>query len=262
MSALDGSRQRLDRRRFLGMVARGIGATTAASLLAACQPTSPPAAGAPPTSAAVATAVPQPAAAGTPPAWGGAAAAGASEADLVAGAQKEGALSILHGMPQPTLEALAAEFKKKYPFLNIEIERQQGLAAYEKFAQESRAGANLRDVVHVADLAGYQRLVADQMILQYRVPTDSRLQAAFKIGDARAYIPYKTEIVVPVNDQLVSRAEGEVLKTWEDPGPALEGAGRHGRAGGRHNVCHRHDAASPTPAESLRRGFPAQAGEP
>jgi iron(III) transport system substrate-binding protein len=118
-------------------------------------------------------------------------------------------------MPQPTLEALAAEFKKKYPFLNVEIERQQGLAAYEKFAQETRAGANLRDVVHVADLAGYQRLVADGMILQYRVPTDARFQPAFRIGDARAYIPYKTEIVVPVNDQLVSRAEGDILKTWE-----------------------------------------------
>jgi iron(III) transport system substrate-binding protein len=178
---------RLNRRRFLVALSVSLGGTAAASLLGACQ-----------------SAAPAPVTSG-----------GGSESTLVSAAQKEGSLSILHGMPQETLEALGAEFKKKYPFLTLEIERQRGLASYEKFVRESRAGTHLRDVVHVADVPAYRRLIADNTILQYRVPADARFPASFKIGDGYAYIPYKTEVVVPVNDLLVSPAEGQVLRDWE-----------------------------------------------
>lgn len=238
------SHRQIDRRRFLKLLSVGLTGVASASLLAACQSAPAPAAtskpaetpkpAAPAASPAAAAPVAAPAspaaspaagaspaaspAAGASPAASPAAAAkptGESEASLIEGARKEGTLSILHGMPQVTLEALAGEFKKKYPFATVEIERQQGLAAYEKYASEFRSGTNIRDVVHVADIAGYQRLITDNMIMQYKVPTDSRYPAAFKLGDGHAYITYKTEIVIAVNDQLVSKDEGKVLENWE-----------------------------------------------
>jgi ABC-type Fe3+ transport system substrate-binding protein len=197
----------ITRRRFLIVLGASLGGAAAASLAAACQQAAPTAQSTtppPPTTA------PAPAAQATSPA-----AAADDEQALVAAATREGKLSILHGMPQETLEALGAEFRKKYPFVTLEIERQRGLASFEKFTGETRAGRHLRDVVHVADIPAYRKLVADKTILQYHVPTDARFPAAFKIGDGYAYIPYKTEVVIPVNDQLVSKADGDLLKTWE-----------------------------------------------
>lgn len=224
MKAASQHTPRLSRRTCLTYLSLGLGAGLTASLLAACQQAAPPAAPAPTAAPAAAPPTTAPAAAAAPaskpapqsaPAASPAAVAGESEAALVVGAQKEGKLSILHGMPQETLEALGETFKKKYPFLTLEIERQRGLASYEKFSNETRARSHLRDVVHVADIPAYRRLVADKMIMQYVVPTDARFPAAFKIGNGYAYIPYKTEIVIPVNDQLVSKEEGAVLRQWE-----------------------------------------------
>jgi ABC-type Fe3+ transport system substrate-binding protein len=212
----------VNRRRFLTVLGASLGGAAAASLAAACGQAAPSAQSAippPPTTAPKPPDVPRAAPAGATlspsPAAQPAAPAAEDEQALVAAATREGKLSILHGMPQETLEALGAAFRKKHPFLSLEIERQRGLASFEKFSGETRAGRHLRDVVHVADIPAYRKLVADKMILQYRVPTDARFPAAFKIGDGYAYIPYKTEVVIPVNDQLVSKADGDLLKTWE-----------------------------------------------
>ena len=68
---------------------------------------------------------------------GPAAAASSDEAALIEGAKKEGHLSIIHGIPQATMQAFAKEFNRKYPFVSVEIERQQGLAVYQKFNAEN-----------------------------------------------------------------------------------------------------------------------------
>jgi ABC-type Fe3+ transport system substrate-binding protein len=134
--------------------------------------------------------------------------------ELLEAAEQEGALTIIHGMPQVAMQAFAARFNEKYPSINIEIERQQGLAVYEKFNAETRGGANLRDIVMVADVGAYRKLVADGMIMNHRVPNDEDIPDRFKI-DGYAYVAYLTEIVIAVNAQLVSEEEGEVLREWE-----------------------------------------------
>ena len=148
------------------------------------------------------------------PVAGTARAASSGDAALIEAAKKEGNLSIIHGMPQVAMQGLTKAFNRLYPFINVEIERQQGLAVYEKFNTETRAGSNLRDIVMVADMAAYRKLVENKMIMNHRVPNDADIPAKFKI-DGYAYVAYLTTIVVIVNDKLVSQEEGAILREWE-----------------------------------------------
>jgi iron(III) transport system substrate-binding protein len=141
-------------------------------------------------------------------------AASSGDAALVEAAKKEKSLSIIHGMPQANMQGLAKAFNRLYPFISVEIERQQGLAVYEKFNTETRSGSNLRDIVMLADMAATRKLAENKMILNYRVPTDADIPAAFKI-DGYAYAAYLTTMVVIVNDKLVSQEEGKILREWE-----------------------------------------------
>jgi iron(III) transport system substrate-binding protein len=141
-------------------------------------------------------------------------AASSSDAALVEAAKKERNLTIIHGMPQANMQGLAKAFNRLYPFIEVEIERQQGLAVYEKYNTETRSGSNLRDIVMLADMAGYRKLIENKMIMNYRVPTDAGIPAQFKI-EGGAYAAYLTTMVVIVNDKLVSQEEGKILKEWE-----------------------------------------------
>ena len=143
-----------------------------------------------------------------------AAASNESEAALIEGAKKEGHLSIIHGIPQGVMQAFGKEFNRKYPFISVEIERQQGLAVYQKFNAETRGGANLRDVIVIADVGAMTKMVADKMMMNYVAPNDADYPAKFKIP-GYAYVIYLTEIVVAVNSALVSEKEGAILRDWK-----------------------------------------------
>ena len=137
-----------------------------------------------------------------------------SDPALIEAAKKEGNVSIIHGMPQDAMQGLTKEFNRIYPGISVEVERQQGLSVYEKYNTETRSGSNLRDIVMVADMAAYRKLVENKMILAHRVPNDVDIPAKFKI-DGYAYLAYLTTIVVLVNDKLVTQEEGAILKNWE-----------------------------------------------
>jgi ABC-type Fe3+ transport system substrate-binding protein len=59
---------------------------------------------------------------------------------LVAGAKKEGKLRALSGLDADTIKAMTAAFKKKYPFLDVQIDEIEGTDAYQRFILQLQAG--------------------------------------------------------------------------------------------------------------------------
>src|SRR6476661_7766844 len=86
------------------------------------------------------------------------------------GARKEGKLILIHTMRGNLSVDHVALFKKRYPFLNIELEGDIGSQdATERLYAEETAGRHLTDVINVA-LPDLTTLTAKDMIARFETP--------------------------------------------------------------------------------------------
>jgi iron(III) transport system substrate-binding protein len=137
--------------------------------------------------------------------------------EIVAKAKQEGKLRVLTGMEAPTLKASAAAFKKKYPFIELQIQETTGTDGDERQILEIKSGAKDWDVHRLAvdrysdyipylfkiDILG----MAQQGVLQIPpllIDPEHRNALAF----------YNRFVVAAYNKNLI--AASQVPKTWED----------------------------------------------
>lgn len=137
---------------------------------------------------------------------------------IVANAKKEGSVKVLSGLDPNSYSAIMASFKKKYPFLKIEMVEITGPDSAHRFIMELKSGArNDFDVVHAStefypeyipfakkfDLLG----MAENGVL--RIPTkmiDPKHRALAALGSALSVVAYNKNLIAP--DKVPNR--------WED----------------------------------------------
>jgi len=74
-----------------------------------------------------------------------------SHDEIIAKAKQEGRLRVLSSQDPDAIKAVAAAFKRKYPFIDVRAEEVSGLETYQRMLQEMKAGlANSWDVNYVA----------------------------------------------------------------------------------------------------------------
>jgi len=137
---------------------------------------------------------------------------------IVANAKKEGSVKILSGLDPAAYAPMMAGFKKKYPYLKIDMVEVTGPDGAQRFIMELKAGArNDYDVVHAStefypeyipfakkfDLLG----MAESGVL--RIPPkmiDPKHRALAALGSALSVVAYNKNLIPP--DKVPNR--------WED----------------------------------------------
>jgi ABC-type Fe3+ transport system substrate-binding protein len=141
-----------------------------------------------------------------------------SHDEILAKAKAEGKIRALSSLAPPTFKAMAAAFKKKYPFLDVYVEELDGTDAAQRFLLELKSGAAKNwDVAH---------FTADYFndFVPYALKVDVLGMAAQKILaiEEKMIDPNNRNIValaadagvVPYNKKLI--APEKVPDKWED----------------------------------------------
>jgi iron(III) transport system substrate-binding protein len=128
-------------------------------------------------------------------------------------AQKEKKVVVYHTTTAPDTAAIAAGFKKKYPFAEVEGYRSTGEKLLQRITTELKAGQNLADVYMIS---GQQIWLLRDMghLAIYRSPEREKIQAALRDKDGYWTGVYWNLEVIGYNTRLV--ADREVPKKWED----------------------------------------------
>ncbi|HWP59841.1 MAG TPA: ABC transporter substrate-binding protein [Candidatus Acidoferrales bacterium] len=137
---------------------------------------------------------------------------------IVAKAKKEGAVKVLSGLDPGVYPSMMASFRKKYPFLKVEMVEITGPDAAQRFIMELKSGAkNDFDVAHAStefypeyipfakkfDLLG----MAEHGVLRISPKMiDPRHRAIAALGSAIAVVAYNKNLIPPE----------KVPNRWED----------------------------------------------
>lgn len=136
---------------------------------------------------------------------------------LEAGARKEGKLVIIHTMRGNLSVNHVAVFKKRYPFLNVELEADIGSQdAAERLYAEETAGRHLTDVINVA-LPDLNTLLAKNLVARFPTTGVETVLPAYKgfIDKDSRWIPwYWSEHGISYNTSLVPK--DKVPTGWND----------------------------------------------
>jgi ABC-type Fe3+ transport system substrate-binding protein len=130
-----------------------------------------------------------------------------SRDEIVAAAKKEGKVRVLTALQSETYKPMIESFKKKYPFLDAEIQELTGADAFQRFALELNAGsAKDWDIVHATDdfyieLAAHARKIdilamAEQNVLRINPKMiDPELRAVVAVASAAGVIAYNKNLI-------------------------------------------------------------------
>ncbi len=134
-----------------------------------------------------------------------------SEADLIAGARKEGQVVFWSSMRIDDSKSLAAGFEAKYPFVKVEIFRAGGEQIVNRAIAEHLAGKTTYDVLNAFAL----KVLQNRGLLQpYGAPEAAHYATGFKDTQSHWVSLYSGYNVIGYNTKLV--AKGEAPKNWED----------------------------------------------
>jgi iron(III) transport system substrate-binding protein len=133
------------------------------------------------------------------------------------GARKEGKLVLIHTMRGSLSVNHVELFKKRYPFLNVELEGDIGSQdAAERLYAEETAGRHLTDVINVA-LSDLTTLRAKGMLAHFATPAIETVLPPYKgfIDKDGFWTPwYWSEHGISYNSNLVPKDKAP--KTWQD----------------------------------------------
>ena len=134
-----------------------------------------------------------------------------TEAELIAGAKKEGKVVFWSSMRIDDSKALAAGFEARYPFIKVDIFRAGGEQIVNRAMAEHLAGKTTYDVVNAFALKVLQN---KGMLQAYATPEATHYPAGFKDSQNYWVSLYSGYNVIGYNTKLVSKAEAP--KNWED----------------------------------------------
>jgi ABC-type Fe3+ transport system substrate-binding protein len=138
-----------------------------------------------------------------------------SEQELYEGAKKEGRVVMYTSSPLRTMQDVVAQFSKDYPGVKAEVQRYVSTAQYEKFLAESQAGKHTADIISISDKPAVLNLIERKHVAKWSPPTEDGFEEpAYKIP-MYSWCPWRTDIVIMVNANLVSEKDGEMLREWE-----------------------------------------------
>ena len=134
-----------------------------------------------------------------------------TEAELIAGAKKEGKVVFWSSMRIDDSKALAAGFEARYPFIKVDIFRAGGEQIVNRAMAEHLAGKTTYDVVNAFALKVLQN---KGMLQAYAAPEATHYPAGFKDSQNYWVSLYSGYNVIGYNTKQVSKAEAP--KNWED----------------------------------------------
>src|SRR4051812_10918079 len=108
------------------------------------------------------------------------------------GARKEGKLVLIHTMRGNLSVDHTALFKKRYPFLNVELEADIGSQdATERLYAEETAGRHFTDLVNIG-LPDITTLIAKNMLARFPTTATAKILPPYKsfIDDEQRWLPW------------------------------------------------------------------------
>ena len=138
-------------------------------------------------------------------------AAAQTEAELIAGAKKEGKVVFWSSMRIDDSKALAAGFEARYPFIKVDIFRAGGEQIVNRAMAEHLAGETTYDVVNAFALKVLQN---KGMLQPYAAPEATHYPVGFKDPQNYWVSLYSGYNVIGYNTKLVPKAEAP--RNWED----------------------------------------------
>ena len=134
-----------------------------------------------------------------------------SEAELIAGAKKEGKVVFWSSMRIEDSRALAAGFEVRYPFIKVDIFRAGGEQIVNRALTEHLAGKTTYDVLNAFAL----KVLRNKGLLQpYAAPEATHYPVGFKDPQNFWVSLYSGYNVIGYNTKLVSKAEAP--RNWDD----------------------------------------------
>jgi iron(III) transport system substrate-binding protein len=134
-----------------------------------------------------------------------------SEAELIAGAKKEGKVVFWSSMRIEDSRALAAGFEARYPFIKVDIFRAGGEQIVNRALTEHLAGKTTYDVLNAFAL----KVLQNKGLLQpYATPEATHYPVGFKDPQNFWVSLYSGYNVIGYNTKLVSKAEAP--RNWDD----------------------------------------------
>jgi len=134
-----------------------------------------------------------------------------SEAELIAGAKKEGKVVFWSSMRIEDSRALAAGFEVRYPFIKVDIFRAGGEQIVNRALTEHLAGKTTYDVLNAFAL----KVLQNKGLLQpYATPEATHYPVGFKDPQNFWVSLYSGYNVIGYNTKLVSKAEAP--RNWDD----------------------------------------------
>ena len=134
-----------------------------------------------------------------------------SEAELIAGAKKEGKVVFWSSMRIEDSRALAAGFEVRHPFIKVDIFRAGGEQIVNRALTEHLAGKTTYDVLNAFAL----KVLQNKGLLQpYAAPEATHYPVGFKDPQNFWVSLYSGYNVIGYNTKLVSKAEAP--RNWDD----------------------------------------------
>ncbi len=143
---------------------------------------------------------------------------------ILEGAKREGKVTWYHVVTPAAHGPAIAEFKKRFPFIEVAEFEATGGPVLERLMTEKRAGTNVADVFQTTSPSLIQQAVDAGYIDSYKLTSEAK----FKAGTFAAGTWYATSVstlnVYIYNTNLVNEAQAKALEKYEGLyDPALKG---------------------------------------
>ncbi len=132
------------------------------------------------------------------------------------GARREGKLTIIHAMARTEANNQAEAFRKRYPFVDVELTNLGSQDAVERILAEETAGRHLTDV-SVAALPDFQDLLKNDLLARYPTPATKTVLPQYSnfVDPQNRWVPwFWSEHGLSYNTNLVSPEKAP--KDWFD----------------------------------------------
>lgn len=134
---------------------------------------------------------------------------------LVAAAEKEGAVVMQYSAPLDAMQAMAKDFMKAYPKITVNLERKAGSTGAQALLQELRANVHRIDVFEGTDAAANQALIDAHTFVAVDPANAADFSKAAMAMAPYVFYPDKILSVFMYNPKFVSDAEAAKLKDWK-----------------------------------------------
>ncbi len=135
--------------------------------------------------------------------------------EILKGAKAEGKLMFYHLSLVEGTTSLIEEFKKRFPFIEVQEFFSSGGRLFQKFTGEMRAKKYIADIWQHTDVAAVDKVLKEGLLMQYKITSDAEYPEHRKRSGFWYPIGY-SQTAVAWNSNLVPDEEAtKRLRTWK-----------------------------------------------